>query len=99
MDQYERMYSSYVRHRAAVPPGRLVEVGFAQLEADPVAALERVYTAFGWSDRWEAVAPLFADYSSSLADFKKNHFNGLQPEAEAVVRRRWAPSFAEFGYT
>ena len=39
--------SSYVRHRAAVPPGRLVEVGFAQLEADPVAALERVYTAFG----------------------------------------------------
>ncbi|KAG2423478.1 hypothetical protein HYH02_015320 [Chlamydomonas schloesseri] len=98
MDQYELMYSSYASRRAAVPPGRLVELGFGELEADPLAALGRVYEAFGWSDRWPAVAPLFGDYSASLADFKKNQFTRLTPEAEAVVRRRWAPSFAEFGY-
>jgi hypothetical protein len=37
----------YLRERDAVPKGQLVEVSFSELDADPVATLQKIYTAFG----------------------------------------------------
>jgi len=45
--QYDTLFSEYMAHREAVPPGHLVEVSLEQLEADPIATLRRIYTTFG----------------------------------------------------
>ncbi|GLC59101.1 hypothetical protein PLESTB_001448300 [Pleodorina starrii] len=99
MDQYDIMYRSYMSERGRVPAGRLVEVGFSELEADPMGVLRRIYSQFGWDEQYDAVVPRFQSYIASLADFKKNHFNSLTPPVEAVVRERWAESFRELGYS
>lgn len=98
MDQYEVMHSAYLRERGGLPPSQLVEVRFEELDSDPLGVLRRVYGAFGWEEHFEAALPRFRRYVKTLADFKKNHFNRLSPEAEAVVRRRWAQSFGAHGY-
>lgn len=47
LDQYEELYRLYCRDRGLVPPGRLLELSFRDLEEDPIAVLRRVYDAFG----------------------------------------------------
>ncbi|GFR47685.1 hypothetical protein Agub_g9433 [Astrephomene gubernaculifera] len=98
MDQYDILYRSYMADREHVPAGRLVEVSFSDLDSDPLAVLQRIYKQFGWDEQFDAVRPRFEEYVASLEDFKKNHFNRLSPEAEAVVRKRWRESFEAFGY-
>lgn len=34
--------------RALVPPGRLHELSFQELDSEPLRALQRLYEAFGW---------------------------------------------------
>jgi hypothetical protein len=48
LDQYEELYRLYCRDRGLVPPGRLLELRFRDLDEDPIAVLQRVYDAFGW---------------------------------------------------
>lgn len=49
-----------------------MEVPFAELDADPLAAMQRLYQGLGWGGRWAAVAPALAAYTSQLQGFKKN---------------------------
>ncbi|KAG2483954.1 hypothetical protein HYH03_017200 [Edaphochlamys debaryana] len=98
MDQYDLLHGSYLAERHLVPPGRLLELPFAELEADPLGALGRVYEAFGWSEQYSSLLPAWRPYLASLADFRRNHFNTLSPQVEAVVRQRWAQSFRAFDY-
>ncbi|GIL87732.1 hypothetical protein Vretifemale_15775 [Volvox reticuliferus] len=99
MDQYDIMYKSYMSERERIPAGRLVEVGFSELESDPLGALRRIYHQFGWDAQYDTLIPRFRAYVTSLADFKKNHFNSLSPEAVSAIRARWGESFKTLGYT
>ncbi len=47
LDQYEELYRLYCRDRGMVPPGRLLELRFGDLDEDPIAVLRRVYDTFG----------------------------------------------------
>ncbi|KAK2075756.1 hypothetical protein QBZ16_001497 [Prototheca wickerhamii] len=72
LDQFELLHETYQADRALIPPGRLVELGFAELDADPVAAMRRVYRELGWPDFERALEPQLRAYAASLAGFKKN---------------------------
>lgn len=52
-----------------------------------------------WADRFESMLPKFEAYIATLGDFKRNHFNSLTADVSANVRKRWARSFVEFGYS
>ena len=45
--QYDILYEQYMAGRAKVPQGQLHELSFNELEADPIAALKRIYAQFG----------------------------------------------------
>ena len=47
LDQYEELYRLYRRDRALVPPGRLLELRFSELDASPLEVLRGVYRHFG----------------------------------------------------
>ena len=72
LDQFELLHETYQTDRALIPPGRLVELGFAELDADPVAAMRRVYRELGWPDFERVLEPQLRAYAASLAGFKKN---------------------------
>ncbi|EFJ40116.1 hypothetical protein VOLCADRAFT_108333 [Volvox carteri f. nagariensis] len=99
MDQYDILYRSYMADRSRIPADRLVEVGFSDLDSDPLGVLRRIYHQFGWDEQYNTLSDRFHSYVSSLGDFKKNHFNRLSPEVESVVRERWGDSFQGLGYT
>lgn len=46
---YETVMGAWLRQRDAIPPGRLVEVRYADLVTEPLAELERVYAALSLS--------------------------------------------------
>ncbi len=87
-----------LQYRTLVPRGALHEVAFADLERDPVAVLEGVYTSLGW--RWDAAARARVQaHCSTIASFKKNAFVELSAECRKLVAERWRESFEKFGYT
>lgn len=55
------------------PPGRLVEVSFAELDADPLGTLRRIYSGLALPG-FEHVCPAFERYCQGLelSGFKKN---------------------------
>lgn len=58
---HDRTHAAYLRDRAALAPGRLVELAYEDLLADPLGQLERVYGGLelGEFERWK---PAFAEY-------------------------------------
>ena len=98
--QYEILVGGYLEQRAAIPDGRLAELGFEDLDRDPLAALERIYDRLSLGPfRGGAVAATAAGYLASLQGFRKNDLQPVAPELEAAVRARWGSSFKEWNYT
>ncbi|KAL6759579.1 P-loop containing nucleoside triphosphate hydrolase protein [Haematococcus lacustris] len=96
--QFVTMHQEYVAERMNLAPGSLVELSFAELEKEPLQVLRRVYAAFGWSERFEALLPRFQTYCASLADFKKNQLGRLDPALEQRIREECHEAFQEWGY-
>ncbi len=88
----------YERERAALlREGRIIELGFRDLDGRPVDEVARIYRHFGWEGRERAVARV-RDYVGTLRDFKKNAHRPLDEASAAVVREKWRESFETFGY-
>lgn len=96
--QHQILYAAYLRDRGTVPRGQLVEVAFAELDADPVAAMRRVYRALRWEESWAAAEPAVRAYTGELAAFKKNDLRPLPPRLRARVERECREAAEAFGY-
>lgn len=96
LSNFETMYAAFERDRALVPAGRLVDVKYEDLVAQPRAEMQRVYDSLGL-DRFAAVAPSIDGYFSEKRDYKTNRYQ-LPAEIEAKVRERWAGYFERYGY-
>ena len=83
---YDRIMSAYEADAADVPADRLVELRYDDLDADPLAAVERCYAALGLPGFDEGKAQ-FERYLASVATFKKNKFD-YSDEAAAKVEAR-----------
>jgi LPS sulfotransferase NodH len=95
--QYREMYDAYFEQRGLVPTGRLCEMGFEDLEEDPVGQLERVYRELSLPD-FEQVRPAVAAYVRSLEGYKKNEHPPLADDVRAELAREWRRCFDEWGY-
>jgi hypothetical protein len=95
--QYRQMYDAYFEQRDLIPAGRVSEVGFEDLEKDPLGQLARVYGELGLPD-FEAARPAVAEYVASLAGYQKNEYPALPPEVRADVAREWRRCFDEWHY-
>ena len=95
--QYREMYQSFFEQRGLVSEGRFYEIGYEQLERDPVDQLRQLYRGldlpdFGW------VEPKLRSHVASRAGYRKNQFSELSPELKRRVRQEWAIGFEGFGY-
>jgi LPS sulfotransferase NodH len=94
---YRAMYEAYFEERGRVPAGRLCEVGYEELEKDPVGQLRRVYAELGLPD-FEAARPALEAYLASLEGYRKTEHADLPPEVRADVASAWRRSFDEWHY-
>ena len=77
--------------------GRLHEVRFEDLVADPIGEMRRLYRALGLPP-FEVVEQRVVAYLDTLRDYERNRFAPLEPEMKARVAYSWKRYFDEYGY-
>jgi hypothetical protein len=97
LDQYAELYDAYFEDKQLIPPGKLHEVRYEELETDPLGELRQLYEALQLGDFSEAEPDLRA-YIDSIADYQKNRFAALNPVWKEQVAHRWRRSFEAWGY-
>jgi hypothetical protein len=95
--QYAEMYEAFFEERELLPPGRYAEVGFEDLEKDPIGQVRRIYAELGLPD-FAAVEPALRAYVASLAGYRKNQHPDLPPDVRADIARAWRRCFKEWNY-
>jgi len=94
---YQRLLRKFLAEKHWIPPGRLVEVRYEDLEAAPLAQLERIYDGLGLPG-FTAARPALAAYLESVRGFEKNKYD-VNGQIVARVNELWRFAFDEWGYT
>lgn len=97
IDQYRRMYDAFFEEREMIPKGQYHEIGFEELEANPVEEMRKTYAALNLPD-FGYVEPALKKYVASIAGYRKNEFSTLTPELRGRLTTEWRRCFDEWGY-
>jgi len=95
--QYKDVYGAYFEERELIPPGRLHELRYEDLEVDPLGQLRNTYTALGLPDFAHA-EPTVRTYLATLRDYAKNNFEPLPPALRQRLTAEWRQCFDAWGY-
>lgn len=96
--QYRAMYDAYFEERGLIPAGQFHEVGFEELEKDPIGQVRRVYEALNLPAFGEA-EPALLRYAASIAGYRKNEFADLPADVRGRVAASWRRCFEAWGYS
>lgn len=95
--QYRRMYDAFFEQRKLIPAGQYHEIGFEDLERDPMGEMSKLYKALSLPEFSQA-EPALQKYVASLSGYKKNEFPELPLELRKRIAEMWRPSFDEWNY-
>lgn len=96
LDNLVRMYECFEQDRELIPPGRLIDVRYEELAADPVGTMRQIYQRLGLGD-FADVEPALLRHTLKTRDYKTNKYT-LPPDVADRVRGRWAPYFQRYDY-
>jgi hypothetical protein len=89
LSTFERMFAAYERDRHLIPDGRLVEVRYEDLVADPKGVLAGIYRDIDLGD-FAAAEPGFDAYLAERAGHKRSR-NLLGDDERQAIAVRWRP--------
>jgi omega-hydroxy-beta-dihydromenaquinone-9 sulfotransferase len=93
---YRRMMGRFTEDAAAIPPGHLVELSYDALQAEPEAALARIYGTLGLSG-FDTDRAAFLRYLASVEGYRKNSY--IYPsETRARVGEALRPFIERWSY-
>lgn len=96
-----RMYDECIRRyeatKSLIPDGRLVEVRFEDLEADPHDQMRRVYDRLDLPN-WDVAGAKIEAQLPSLKQYRKNSFR-MDPDLMRMIHERLSYVFAMYGYS
>jgi hypothetical protein len=95
--RYQVMYDAYFEERCLVAPGQFHEVGFEELEKDPVGQIRLLYEKLRLPGFLNAL-PRLRQYVASLSGYRKNAHPPLSEQLSARIARDWVRSFEEWDY-
>ena len=95
--QYREVYDTFFEERGLIPKGRYHDLGFEELEADPIGRLRATYEALDLPD-FTQVEPAIARYLGSVAGYKKNVFPEFAPELRGRIVSECRRGFDEWDY-
>jgi hypothetical protein len=97
LHRFEYIYDRYVADAAQLPLGRLTEITYEQLIADPLGELEQAYRALDLPG-FDTARPAIARLVAARNDYRPNAHARLSPERRADIARRWGPYAKRWGY-
>lgn len=95
--RYREMYDAFFEERSLVPAGCFHEVGFDELESNPITTMGSIYDALNLP-AFDQIEPKLRDYSAEQAGYRKNVFADLPRALRDRVTIDWQRAFAEWGY-
>ncbi|MCX7700323.1 MAG: sulfotransferase [Gemmataceae bacterium] len=95
---YRLLFEAYFEDRSLIPPGRLHEVSFEDLEADPMGEMRRLYDQLNLPT-FDDFVPHLRDYLQSLRGYTKNCHKPLESDVKQRVASEWSRLFDEWGYS
>lgn len=93
---FREMYESFEQSRGSVPSGRLCEIRYEDLVANPTATLRTIYDRLGLGD-FEKVRPAIEQYATDMRSFRANHYK-LSADECRRIHQHWAKYIQRFGY-
>jgi hypothetical protein len=96
--QYREMYDAFFSERGLIPEGHFHEVGFEELERDPIGQVQRIYEALSLPEFGPA-EPALRRYVDSIAGYRRNEFPELPADLRARIAAEWRPCFEAWGYS
>ena len=90
------MMDRFLAQAPELPEGHLVEVGYEQLVADPMASLATIYDGLAL-DGLEAARPRFEAYLLSVRGYRTNRYD-YSEESAALVEAHWGRFLDHWGY-
>ncbi len=97
LDAYPRMLERLYADTADVPENQFIEIAYADLDAQPMACLERIYEQLELGG-FELQAPRFTAYLESIRGYEKNPHR-FTAESLDKVDDAWGPWLARWGYS
>ncbi|MBW8887698.1 MAG: sulfotransferase [Fibrobacteres bacterium] len=97
LQRYETVNDAYLADRNLIPPGRLHEMRYEDLAADPLRELERMYGALGYGP-FGAAGPFLEGYLATVKSYRTNDLHPLESRVKALVAGRWERFFSAFRY-
>src|SRR5262249_54551652 len=94
---YTEMYDAYFEERGLIPEDRFCEVGFEELERDPVRVIGSIYGTLGLPG-FECLRPRLEAYLASIAGEQKTRLPELPEGLRQRIAGEWRRSFEEGGY-
>jgi hypothetical protein len=93
---FDEMYAAFERDRATLPPGRLHEIRYEDLVADPVGRMAEAYERLELGD-FQRVRGDFETMAASMKRYRTNTYDH-DPRIVAEVAHRWRPFLDRYGY-
>ncbi|MEO0470533.1 MAG: sulfotransferase [Bacteroidota bacterium] len=95
LDMYEDMHRRWLTDKALIPTDRLLVLGFAELKADPVAAVRKIYGFLGDAKLDEGQLQVYLD---SIRTYQQNRYAPLSEDMKRRIQERMGFVFEAFGY-
>lgn len=95
---YHALHDSYFRDAPEIEAGRLVEIGFAELLADPLATLRHAYDRLG-IEGFARAEPRIRAFLDKGRDYRANQHEPLAAEERRRVAQVAAPAASRWGYS
>ena len=91
-----RMYAAFESDRALIPAGRIIDVRYEDLIAQPVKTVEDVYAQLQLGD-FSVVGPMISKRFADDREYQVNEHR-INPSMEAAVLEHWGAYATRYGY-
>ncbi len=97
LHRFECIYDRYMADLGMLPPGRLTEITYENLIANPLDVLEKAYKALELSG-FEEASKNFTRLMTARNDYRPNRHSAVSAQQRAEIARRWGPYAKRWGY-
>jgi hypothetical protein len=94
---FNHVYAQIEQGKKHVPAGRLHEVRYEDLIADPVGQMRRLYDGLQLGD-FELVLPRIQRYLADNAGYQTNRYRPLDSQLQEEITCRWGDVIRHYGY-
>jgi LPS sulfotransferase NodH len=98
IEDYTEVYDAYFEQRPLIPAKNFCDISYDQLEQDPIATIEQVYSQLRLPE-FDDVRAKLQQYVESLSGYSKNRFPELANDIRERLAREWVRCFDAWQYT